>query len=251
VSDLLVMMPKVLGEHWLVPFATLYEALLPYLGANHPANDRSVAMGILAESLHQLEALGAPYFDSVLPHALRASTDDDMTVRQNGTFCLGVLGQYGGTSALNAMQRILTALQPRMAHDEEGSIRDNAVGALARLVLGAGSALPLPSIVPAIVTSMPLKDDAGENVPAARALMHLAKDDSTRSVLAPHLAIIVGTLSRLATMHAKKLGSDALTAELRPFLEWLLTAAPELRQHVPPECSVLLAGCRLMESGSQ
>ena len=97
VSDLLTALPKVMGQGWLLHFAKLVPALLPYLTAGHPASDRSLAIGVLAESLHQLGECGAAYFHQILPHAIRCSQDlDDVTTRQNGTFCLGVLGQFGG-----------------------------------------------------------------------------------------------------------------------------------------------------------
>jgi hypothetical protein len=77
----------------------------------------------------------------VLPHAVRLSSDANSTARQNATFCLGILGQFGGPAAIDVMQTLLTALQPRLA-DEEASVCDNGVASLARLVLAFGATLP-------------------------------------------------------------------------------------------------------------
>ena len=65
VSDLLTTLPKVMGEYYLMHFAKLVPQLEPYLSAEHPAGDRSLAVGILAESLHQLELSGAGFLPMV------------------------------------------------------------------------------------------------------------------------------------------------------------------------------------------
>ena len=245
VSLLLTSMPTVLGDQWLLHFNKLVPALLPYLGSAHPASDRSLAIGVLAESLHQLGGSGAPYFAQVFPIALKCAADTaDVTVRQNGTFCLGVLGQYGGPAALQGMQQILSALQPRLEASEDESIRDNAIGALARLVLAYGDALPLPAIVPAIVNALPLKADEGENTPACRALFATAEREAASGgggALRPHVGALLAACARLLTTDAK-LASDELKAELRAFLKWLVESAPELRSQLPPELQQGLNG---------
>jgi hypothetical protein len=181
----------VLGAAWQPHFASLLPHLLPYLGAGHPASDRSLAVGVIAESMHQLEAEAAPLVAVVMPIALRHSADEDATCRQNATFCLGVMSQYCPGHTLGHMQSILTALQPRLAAEEvrprrwmdrwmdgwmdrchaitpsihpsvlptylslqEHPVRDNAVGALGRLALGHGAALPLDGIVTAMLAQV-------------------------------------------------------------------------------------------------
>lgn len=79
---------------------------------------------------------------------------------------MGVISLHAGESALSRMQDILDALQPRLAADEDESVRDNAIGALARLVISLGPQLPLGQIVPVIVEALPLMADVGENAPA-------------------------------------------------------------------------------------
>ena len=234
VSDLLTMLPKVMGDYYLMHFARLVPELLPYLGAQHPGSDRSLAIGILAESLHQLELGGACYLPQVLPHAVRLSSDENTTARQNATFCLGILGQFGGPGALEVMQTILTALQPRLADTEDESVHDNAVSSLSRLVLAFGSALPLASLLPAIVGRLPLRADSGENLACCRAIMAVAQDEAARPGLAPHIPQVLGAFAELLTS-GDKLATPELQAEVRQFLSWLLGIAPDLRAHLPAE----------------
>ena len=237
VSDLLTNMPKVLGDAWLVHFSKLLPVLKPYLASGHPPRDRSLAIGILAESLHQLEGAGTGFFNDLLPLALRSAGDtDDVTTRQNGTFCIGVLGLHGGAAALHQMQAMLTALQPRLDGNEDPAVRDNAVGALARLVLAFGGSLPLAQIVPAIVTSLPLQADCGENIPSCRCLMALAQDENARGHLGPHMPQVLSVMATLANReNTDKLATAELQSEIMSFLEWLLSVAPEQKQYLPPE----------------
>ena len=234
VSELLTAMPKIMGEYYLVHFARLMPQLLPYLSAEHPASDRSLAMGIIAESLHQLELAGTAYFTEVLPHAVRCSSDDDVTTRQNSTFCLGILGQFGGPAALDAMQTILNALQPRLAASEDDSVRDNAVSALSRLVLAFESKLPVATILPAIVNRLPLRADTGENTACARAVMQIAQNEATRAHLVPHMSHMLSSFSELL-VGDEKLATSQLRTEIRSFLRWMLVVAPDLKASLCPE----------------
>jgi len=232
VSDLLTTLPKVMGEYYLMHFAKLVPQLEPYLSAQHPAGDRSLAVGILAESLHQLELSGAGFLPMVLPHAVRLSSDANSTARQNATFCLGILGQFGGPAAIDVMQTLLTALQPRLA-DEEASVCDNGVASLARLVLAFGATLPLASILPAIVTRLPLRADSGENRTCCRALMRIAQDDAARAHLAPHVPQMLAAFSEMLMSEGERLATEELKGELRAFLIWIVGVAPELRASLP------------------
>ena len=223
VSELLTTLPKVVGAAWQPHLGTLLPSLLPYLGSGHPASDRSLAVGVLAESCHQLEAAAAPFCAQLLPIALRHSADDDATCRQNATFCLGVLGHFCPAEVLGHMQQLLTALQPRLAEEEEPPVRDNAIGALGRLILAHTTALPLDAIVPACLARLPLQADAGENTPALRALMKLTHDEATRATMAPHVPQLLSVIGR-------SLGTSSVDAQLNgeiaQFLQWLTAEVP-------------------------
>ena len=168
----------------------------------------------------------------MLPHAVRLSSDANSTARQNATFCLGILGQFGGPAAIDVMQTLLTALQPRLA-DEEASVCDNGVASLARLVLAFGATLPLSSMLPAIVTRLPLRADSGENRTCCRALMRVAQDDAARAHLAPHVPQMLAAFSEMLMSEGERLATEELKGELRAFLIWIVGVAPELRASLP------------------
>jgi len=225
VTELLTTLPKVLGASWRPHFDRLLPALQPYLREAHPSSDHSLAIGIIAESLNQLEQNGSTYFEQVVPHALRFSASSDCTCRQNSVFCLGVLGLFGERcTVLRYMQSMLEALQPRLSDEEEEVVCDNGIGAIARLVLAYGCDLPLSSIVPAILARLPLKADKGENAPAIRCLMQVAHDERTRGMMECHGNAL---LSVLACMLGSDYAEGPVQLEIRAFLQWLHAQAPE------------------------
>jgi len=250
----------VLGARWAPHLERLVPALLPYLREAHPLSDHALAIGILAEGLNHVEAQGRHHLPTLLPHALRCAAADDPTCRQNGAFCLGVLGCHGGEAALPQMQIILSALQERLAPGEEPVVQDNAVGALSRIALAFGATLPLPAILPAIADRLPLTADEGENGPALRCLMRLMHGEATRAHAAPHLPrmlLAIGHLlagggpadgSGVAAQGAAKDGAGGATAvggaaracpldaeaegEVRGFLTWAVAQSPAEMQGV-------------------
>jgi len=253
VSELLTALPKVLGERWAPHLEKLMPALMPYLREAHPLSDNALAIGILAEGLHHIGAEGRRYLPTLLPHALRCSAAGDATCRQNGVFCLGILGANGGEAVLPHMQVILTALQQRLAADEEPVVRDNAVGALSRLAVTFGTALPLSAILPAIAERLPLTADEGENAPAIRCLARLMHADETRPHAVPHLPNLLATIGHLLAGgvpaaaggdgklpgNVESAGNGAtpkcpldaeIEAEARAFLAWAAAQSPEQMQ---------------------
>ncbi|CAG9461227.1 unnamed protein product [Pedinophyceae sp. YPF-701] len=60
------------------------------------------------------------------------------------------------------MRRFLEHLHHLFDEEEEAATRDNAAGAVCRIVHVAGSMLPLPQILPAIVQALPLRGDVDE-----------------------------------------------------------------------------------------
>lgn len=230
-SEVLTALPKVLGERWAPHLDRLAPALLPYLREAHPLSDHALAIGILAEGLHHVGPAGRHLLPTVLPHALRCSAADDTTCRQNGCFCLGVLGAHGGDASLPHMQQILSALQLRLAPEEDATVRDNAVGALSRIALAFGMALPLDSILPAIADRLPLLADEGENTPAVRCLIRLFHAQPTRPVVAPHLPRLLGAIGHLLAgegSHPRRGPLDAeFEAEARGFLVWAVAESAE------------------------
>ena len=110
-------------------------------------------------------------------------------------------------------------------------MRDNAIGALSRLVLAFGAKLPLDQIVPAIVGALPLAADVGENAPAMRCLMALTREESTRALLGSYMSQLLHILGRLLGLALEEpLKATGVLEEMRTFVSWLHSLAPEQLQ---------------------
>ena len=104
--------------------------------------------------------------------------DDDAEVRSNSAFALGVLVEHTDTDMSSQYLSILQALQPffqipAAATRPELHGRDNAAGAVARLIFKNMAALPLDRVLPVLFGALPLQADRLEYQPILRAIFHL------------------------------------------------------------------------------
>ena len=121
---------------------------------------------------------------------LSCLADHHEEVRRNAAYAIGVLCLHLAEALDSAVPSVLVALQPMLARG--GAVADatvdNAGGALARIVVSrlgemqvlmqdkAGSLAPLPwaEIVPALMSTVPIKEDFAENVMVTEALLIVA-----------------------------------------------------------------------------
>jgi hypothetical protein len=233
-------MPKVLGARlWSAEFAVLLPSLVRYLGSSHPPSDKAMAIGCVAENFHQFEGAEPQHVAQIAPLALACLGEDDAACKQNGVFCLGIIGLYGGDAATAHVQQILSAIEPllRAGDEEDAIVRDNAVGCLSRLAMRFGAALPLVSIVPAILAHLPLTTDEGENAPALRCLIRLASDEGARAHVGAHVPQVLAAIGSARAAAAAAGPGDSwfdatLAAELAAFGQWLC-AQPQAREQLP------------------
>ena len=166
VSELLTNLPKVMGAAWLVHFAKLKPVLEPNLSASHPAADRSRAIGIIAETMHDEDA-GSGFNGTTV--ALRCVNDDDAThVRTppSASACSGCTGARARCMPCSRSSRPYSRASTR-----PGAVRPRQRRrALGRLVLPL-EPLPLGSIVPAIIShsvARRLRKTSPQSAPDAR-----------------------------------------------------------------------------------
>ncbi|KAG1680415.1 hypothetical protein FOA52_015506 [Chlamydomonas sp. UWO 241] len=70
-------------------------------------------------------------------------------------------------------------MTPLFSPEETGETRDNAVGAVGRLILAGRGALPLEQLLPTFLGGLPLRDDLREATPAYTALAALVTSGDT------------------------------------------------------------------------
>jgi importin-4 len=102
--------------------------------------------------------------------------------------------------------------------------RDNAAGAVSRLIIKNVSAVPLDQVLPVIMASLPLRNDFLENRPVFRAIFHLFKVQPT--VLAPHIDHLLSVFSHVLDPSGPDQLGDEVRAELLQLIAMLNTQVP-------------------------
>lgn len=81
---------------------------------------------------------------------------DDIN-RQNAAYCTGLLVQSSPAQAGPFLPQVLAALHTLFRADEAAGARDNAVGAVGRIMLAVPQALPLGQVLPVYLGGLPLQ----------------------------------------------------------------------------------------------
>jgi importin-4 len=128
-------------------------------------------------------------------------------------------------------------LHPLFAATEEPGVRDNAVGAVARMMMAAAAQLPLESILPVFLQALPLREDLHEAVPAYQALCHLVLGDQAgrmSSVLQSVMAAFGGVVLQEGVEERVKVDVGKCVAELHQRyaqqVDPLIAALPQEQQ---------------------
>ncbi|KAL0099728.1 hypothetical protein PUN28_019857 [Cardiocondyla obscurior] len=124
---------------------------------------RSFAVGTMAECLPGLKHMTATFVTQLLPVFLQSGAHDPCSeVRNNCFFGIGELVLYGKEAVYPHYPNILESLSCAIAKETDGAVRDNVVGAIARLIITNYSNLPLDQVFPVFVEQLPLKADFQE-----------------------------------------------------------------------------------------
>jgi hypothetical protein len=131
-----------------------------------------------------------PWTEPLLELFYRALSDGDAEVMSNAAFAVGMLVENSTTDLSLQFQPLLGALHPLFVVPADASAprqaaRDNAVGAVGRLIVRNSSATPLDKVLPLFIGALPLKNDYLENKPVFRAIFHLYQTNPQS--LAPHV----------------------------------------------------------------
>jgi importin-4 len=119
-----------------------------------------------------------PSTEPLLELFYRGLSDPDDEVRSNSAFATGLLVENSEVDLSPQYRPLLAALRPLFVVTPDSpsaklNARDNAAGAVARLILRNTAAIPLDQVLPVFLEALPLKNDYLENRPVFRALFHL------------------------------------------------------------------------------
>ncbi|KAK9167552.1 hypothetical protein Scep_002743 [Stephania cephalantha] len=206
VSDLLPAFAKSMGPHFGPVFAKLFDPLMKFARASRPPQDRTMVVACLAEVAQEMGAPIATYVDAVMPLVLKELASPEATNRRNAAFCVGELCKNGGEPTLKYYGEILRGLYPMFAESEPDAVRDNAAGAVARMIIVQPNSIPLNQVLPVFVKILPLKEDLEESIAVYSCICNLILSSN------PHILSLV---PELVNLFAQVVVSAAETPEVK------------------------------------
>ncbi|TQE06283.1 hypothetical protein C1H46_008132 [Malus baccata] len=143
------------------------EEILPFLdplmgkllGALHnsPHNLQETCMSAIGSVASAAEQAFVPYGFGVDESFLVLSNDEDLRSRARATELVGMVAIYYGD--------ILRGLYPLFGESgPDDAVRDNAAGAVARMIMVHPESIPLNQVLPVFLKVLPLKEDREESM---------------------------------------------------------------------------------------
>ncbi|KAI8917699.1 armadillo-type protein [Powellomyces hirtus] len=228
-ADLVGAMANALGPD----FAPYFEEFLPLIGkyykASRPTSDRSMAIGVVAESAFGLKKGVTPFTNDVLQLVLRALSDEEPEVRSNAAYAVGVLVEYTDVDLSTFYVQILQLLRPLFNASQEGNLADNATGAVCRMIAKNAAPIPLDQVLPVVLENLPLKRDFEENEPVYRCILHLVR--SNNPMLLQNMSKLLNIFAQVLSPPEGQL-KDATRADILELLRTLKTHHAETFQTI-------------------
>ncbi|KAG6812751.1 hypothetical protein H0H92_000797 [Tricholoma furcatifolium] len=177
-GDLVSALAQALGSDFTPAFNTFFPLIAKYYKKSRSLSDRSSAIGCLAEIIAGMKSAVTPSTAPLLDLFFRALSDSDAEVQSNAAFAVGQLVENTQQDLAPQYVQLLSALRPLFNVSPDSSAaqlnaKDNAAGAVGRLIVRNTSATPLDQVLPVFVGALPLKNDLLENRPVFRAIFHL------------------------------------------------------------------------------
>lgn len=192
-------------------------------------SDKSSAIGCLAEIISGIKSAVTPHTEPLLELFYRALSDSEAEVQSNACFAVGLLVEHSAVDLTPQYLPLLAALRPLFdvtpdAPRSRLNAKDNAVGAVARLIFRNYTAVPLDQVLPVFVAALPLKEDYVENRPVFRALFHLFR--TAPQTLGPHLGALLPVFGHVLDPNGPDQIGDEGRAELIQLIGFLNTQEP-------------------------
>eukprot|EP00891_Asterochloris_glomerata_P009671 jgi/Astpho2/9671/e_gw1.00146.14.1_t len=240
-AELLPVMAEALGADAYLPiFQQLHwPPLHEKLHGSQPAGLRAALIGNLAEAAKHLQGRLQPLCGQLMPIVVRELRDSEAGNRQNAAYCAGLLAQHCPQQVHGQLGQLLQVLSPLFSQDERPTTRDNACGAVGRLILALGAHMPVDQVLPVMLGALPLREDFDEAQPVYSSLCHLATNPNSAQGVVPQVPAIVQALGAVAVQEAAPLEVrrsvagvvQQLASQHAAQLQPVLQALPQDQQH--------------------
>ena len=181
-------------------FVEHFRQFSPYIFAKfHPnatVSERSAMVGVLAECVESLNTFSIQFPD-ILTIFLNYTTDPDDEVRSNSVFGIGMYASHAVPDVIAHYPAILQNVSALLTPEQEPRVVDNAMAAVARMILTSPDSVPLDQILPVLVSNLPLKKDFQENKTIYECISKLVQVNTPAIIanLSPLLVVFAADLS--------------------------------------------------------
>ncbi|KAM0786714.1 hypothetical protein ACM66B_002156 [Microbotryomycetes sp. NB124-2] len=236
--DLVGTLASVLGSDFAQLFPTFLPNMAQYYDLQRTTGDRSTAIGSLAEIVNGMEGAVTPFTDQLYTLFLRALSDPEAEVRSNAAFAMGSLLWHTQADLSAQYLTVLSALHPffvgELSSSSAENARDNACGAVARMLLKRSDALPMDQVVPVLLQALPLRRDFAESEMTFNAIFSLF--ESNNAIARDHvdhlLSVFSQALASVQSGYYPSADGAQITEETKTRLVQLVQA---LKQSMPEQ----------------
>lgn len=147
----------------------------------------------------------------------RALSDPDAEVSSNAAFAIGLLVEHSEQDLSAQYLPLLSVLRPLFDVSPDSpsaklNAKDNATGAVARLIVRNPAAIPLDQVLPIFVNALPLKNDYLENRAVFRAIFFLFRTNGP--AVLPYLDHLLRVFAHVLDPNGPDQVGDEVRAEL-------------------------------------
>ncbi|XP_010916537.1 probable importin subunit beta-4 [Elaeis guineensis] len=228
VSDLLPAFAKAMASHFEPIFAKLFDPLMKFAKVPHPPQDRTMVVACLAEVAQEMGAPISAYVDRIMPLVLKELASSEATNRRNAAFCVGEICKNGGAPTLKYYGDILRSLWTLFGESEpDDAVRDNAAGAVARMIMVQPQSIPLNQVLPVFLKALPLKEDREESLTVYGCIYNLLL--SSNAQILPLVPDVVQIFAQVVVSPAE---SDEVKAQVGMAISHLISVYGQQMQPV-------------------
>ncbi|KAF7308578.1 Importin N-terminal domain-containing protein [Mycena chlorophos] len=216
-GDVVSALANALGADFAPAFNTFYPLISKYYKKSRSLNERSSTIGCLAEIISGMKGAITPSTEPLLELCFKALSDPDADVLSNAAFAVGLLVENSEMDLTAQYLPLLGALRPLFnvtpeSASNELNAKDNAAGAVSRMILRNIAAVPLDQVLPILIGGLPLRNDPLENRPVFRALFYLFRTNG--AALHPYISNLLPVFAHVLDPSGPDQVGDEIRAEL-------------------------------------
>ncbi|KAF8631861.1 hypothetical protein AX15_002131 [Amanita polypyramis BW_CC] len=234
-GDLVAALANVIGPEFAPAFNDICPLITKYYKKNRSVGDRSAAIAALAEIIAGMKNGITPHTELLLDLFFRALNDAEPGIQSNAAFAIGLLVECSEIDLSSQYLNILSALRPLFdvvpgSPPTRLTAKDNAAGAVSRLIYKNTSAIPFDRVMPIFIGGLPLTNDFSENTAVFRALFHMFRTDTTP--LRPYTEKLLNIFLHVLGHNSSEQITDAVREELINLIAALNAESPQAIQEV-------------------